>query len=240
MKRVFLCLGLGLALLAGAVIYGGMTGPQPALAASKGIVRVKTKDKQTLELYQGSHALVIGAGRYGRGWSRLDSVPGETEQVVRALEEKGFQVTKVSDPDHAALKQAFEDFIDKYGYQPGNRLLFFFSGHGATLKGPGGNQGYLVPVDASRPDRDQIDFLRKALPMTQVLAWCRNMHAKHALFLFDSCFSGTVLKSKSSPAPRYISKKTAKPVRQFISAGSAIVMTQGQGRFCIMGDRHER
>ncbi|MEE8435894.1 MAG: formylglycine-generating enzyme family protein, partial [bacterium] len=51
--------------------------------------------------------------------------------------------------------------------------------------------------------------------------WAREIEAKHALFLFDSCFSGTIFKTRALPVPRHISDKTAKPVRQFITAGSA-------------------
>lgn len=58
--------------------------------------------------------------------------------------------------------------------------------------------------------------------MSQILAWARQIEAKHALFLFDSCFSGTVFKQKSlPPVPPHISMLTARPVRQFITAGSA-------------------
>ncbi|WP_216092640.1 formylglycine-generating enzyme family protein, partial [Candidatus Marithrix sp. Canyon 246] len=40
--------------------------------------------------------------------------------------------------------------------------------------------------------------------------------------LFDSCFSGTVFKSKKAhKIPRQITQAMAKPVRQFITAGSA-------------------
>ena len=54
------------------------------------------------------------------------------------------------------------------------------------------------------------------------MAWCREMTANHALFLFDSCFSGTVFAARALPKlPPHISSLTAKPVRQFISAGEA-------------------
>ncbi len=42
------------------------------------------------------------------------------------------------------------------------------------------------------------------------------------MFLFDSCFSGTIFKTKALPKhPPHISHITSRPVRQFISAGSA-------------------
>ena len=69
---------------------------------------------------------------------------------------------------------------------------------------------------------DENAFLRKALSMSQVITWAREIEAKHALFAFDSCFSGTVFKSKALPrVPPHISEITARPVRQFITAGDA-------------------
>ena len=58
--------------------------------------------------------------------------------------------------------------------------------------------------------------------MNRILTWSREIEAKHAIFLFDSCFSGTVFKAKALPKiPPHISDVTSRPVRQFISAGSA-------------------
>ena len=189
-----------------------------AHAASRGI-SVSTPTGKSVKLYQGSHALLVGVGNYTAGWPRLESVPQEIQQIARVLRKQGFQVRTVIDPSGKQLEQAFEGFVDNYGYDAGNRLLFFYSGHGFTRKN--GRLGYLVPADAPLPNKDLKGFLRKSLTMNKILSWCRGMEAKHALFLFDSCFSGTVFKAKSAPLPRHISLKTARPVRQFISAGSA-------------------
>jgi len=76
-----------------------------------------------------------------------------------------------------------------------------------------------IPAELAQVEKG---FLRKALPMNQLLAWSRQMEATHALFLFDSCFSGTIFKTRALPAtPPHISHATAKPVRQFITAGGA-------------------
>ena len=198
----------------------------PALAfgqtATKGIgvIKARTQSGREVELYKSSYALLIGVSQYTAGWPSLESVPAELEKVNAALKSHGFRTTKVIDPDSDQLKDAFEDFIDTYGYDKGNRLLFFFSGHGYSRKG--GRKGYLVPVDAPDPRFDEKGFLRKAVAMNNILTWSRNIEAKHAMFLFDSCFSGTVFKTKGLPKiPPHISDVTARPVRQFISAGSA-------------------
>ena len=47
--------------------------------------------------------------------------------IPTALEEQGFHVIVVEDPDHEEL---FKSFIQRYGHELDNRLLFYFSGHG--------------------------------------------------------------------------------------------------------------
>lgn len=193
-----------------------------SLAETKGLKAVPVKDSagNQVGLYKGSYALVVGVSDYTAGWPRLSSVMDETRDVQVALEANGFSVTRVIDPDNERLENAFKVFIDKYGYDRDNRLLFYFSGHGFSRKK--GEKGYLVPVNAPDPRADEKGFLRKALPMSQVIAWCRQMEAKHALFLFDSCFSGTIFKTKALPEiPPHISSITSRPVRQFITAGDA-------------------
>jgi hypothetical protein len=188
---------------------------------TKGIkVAVKDTSGRQVSLYKESHALLIGISNYTAGWPNLESVPGEINKVEAALKSRGFHVIKVMDPNSDELYEAFEDFIDTYGFDEGNRLFFFFSGHGHTRKG--GKKGYLVPADAPDPRYDEKGFARKAIGMNQILTWSRVIEAKHALFLFDSCFSGTVFKAKALPQiPPDISDVTSRPVRQFISAGSA-------------------
>ena len=217
-KRNGLFFGLWLAAFCAIAFF-----PTPLAATNKGIqVKAKTQDGgfEEIDLYRGSYALLIGVSNYTGGWPKLESVPAELASMESILKTKGFTVDKHLDPDSAELPLAFEQFINSYGYKGENRLLFYFSGHGYTRKQ--GRKGYLVPVDAPNPEKDEETFLRKALSMTQVLAWAREIEAKHALFLFDSCFSGTVFKQKDLPAkPQHISIATRLPVRQFITAGSA-------------------
>ncbi len=196
-------------------------GEKSFAAASRGIkVSVKDTSGNEIPLYEGSYALLIGVSDYTAGWPDLRNIPSELDRVEKTLRKQGFHITRIMNPDSKALTAAFEEFIDQHGFDVNNRLLFFFSGHGHTRKG--GEKGYLVPADAPHPLKDERGFLRKALPMTQILSWSRQMEAKHALFLFDSCFSGTVFKIKALPGrPPHITRSTSLPVRQYITAGDA-------------------
>jgi TonB family protein len=204
-------------------------------ATQRGIVPVPIKDQSgnQVGLYKESHALVMGASDYTEGWQDLESVPNEVNDLVTALEAQGFHVVKVMNPNSKTLEKSFKDFINQYGFDPDNRLLFFFSGHGHTRQVGNITKGYLVPTDAPIPDKDPKDFKNKALSMKQIITWAEGeIESKHALFLFDSCFSGTILSSRGKPPiPRPIKDSTNHPVRQFISAGSAGQLVPSQSVF---------
>ena len=203
--------------------------------AQRGIVPVPIKDKagNQVGLYKGSYALIIGVSDYTEGWQDLESVPSEVNDLVSALEEQGFHVVKVLNPNSEALEKSFKDFIAQYGFDPDNRLLFFFSGHGYTRQVGNITKGYLVPTDAPIPEHDAKGFKNKALSMKQIITWAEGeIESKHALFLFDSCFSGTILTSRGRPPiPRPIRDSTNHPVRQFRSAGTSGQLVPSQSVF---------
>ncbi|GGF53263.1 SUMF1/EgtB/PvdO family nonheme iron enzyme [Alteromonas lipolytica] len=190
-------------------------------AQSRGLKVIAAKDGAYIDGYSSSHALLIGVSDYTNGWPDLESVPSEVAEFKSYLESTGFNsVTTVENPSSVELHLAIDRFFDRYGYDDNNRLLVFFAGHGYSMNNR--SKGYLVPADAPTPVKSRKDFLRKSLDMSQILAWSRQITAKHVLFLFDSCFSGTIFKTRSLPsAPPHIDKYTSKPVRQFITAGSA-------------------
>ena len=192
-------------------------------AAERGINVVKIIDAQGQEvgLYHQSHALVIGVSDYSEGWPRLPGVQQDVKAVRDVLKEHGFNVETVTNPTRTQLYQAFSNFINRYGQTVENRLLFYFAGHGHTCKlAYGEDMGYIVPVDAPNPSRDPQGFNVKAMDMQQIEVFAKRIQSKHALFTFDSCFSGSIF-SLSRAVPDNITYKTAKPVRQFITSGSA-------------------
>ena len=80
--------------------------------------------------------------------------------------------------------------------------------------------GYLVPTDAPDPQQDLNGFLDKALDLQMIDVYSKRIQSKHALFLFDSCFSGELF-ALSRAVPQEIASNTTKPVRQYITSGSA-------------------
>ncbi len=190
--------------------------------AEQGVnVTVKNSAGDQVALYYKSHALVIGVSDYDNGWPKLRGVKEDVPAVKAALEKQGFIVTVVMNPDRDELDKAFRNFISLHGNEIENRLLFYFAGHGHSMKlGYGGMMGYLVGRDAPNPNTDKIGFKRKALSMEVVETYARNIESKHALFMFDSCFSGSIFDATRA-IPDIIQAKTGMPVRQFITSGAA-------------------
>lgn len=183
-------------------------------------VVTKKKEDSFAIPYKNSYALLIGVSKYTNGWPTLDSIPNELQALKKTLVTHGFNVQIVLNPKGDQLFRSYESFIDKYGYEPNNRLLFLYSGHGYTSNN--GKKAYLVPADAPNPTIDLRDFKRHAMNMGRLITLAREMESKHALFLFDSCFSGSIFKTRALPKiPPYISKSMTRPVRQFITSGSA-------------------
>ena len=188
---------------------------------AKKIVTVQTPQGEEIKLYKDSFALLIGVSKYSAGWPKLAGVVDDIKTVAEELKNHGFSVVVVWDPDDTQLRSAFSQFINQYGMDPQNRLLFYYAGHGHTEKQAYGEEmGYIIPINAPNPEKDKNRFLQLALDMQQIEVYAKRIQSKHALFLFDSCFSGSIF-AISRAIPKAISYKTSKPVRQFITSGSA-------------------
>lgn len=173
-------------------------------------------------LYDASYALVIGNGRYSRGWQPLGGVAQDVDEVSAVLEASGFSVSVKHDLKSRELRETIEAFIAEHGNGPDDRVVIYYAGHGATLAAADGEQdGFLVPVDA--PAQDAPAFRSLALSMNQLQDLTARMRAKHVLYLFDSCFSGSFLHAMRGGAdrPASINADTQRPVRQVITSGTA-------------------
>lgn len=182
-------------------------------------IQAKTSAGEIVPLYKNSYALVIGVSDYTNGWPKLPNAAGDAREVAKELESKNFKVTLVLDPTKAELEQKLNDFVFTYGSDPDDRLVIYFAGHGYTMDmSYGAKMGFIVPTDAALPTVNAVDFRRKSISMEVFEHHARQIQAKHALYLFDSCFSGSIF-ALSRAIPSSISYKTARPVRQFITAG---------------------
>jgi len=121
-----------------------------------------------------------------------------------------------------SFNEVFGRFCHKYGKNRDNRLLFYYAGHGHTLEmATGEDLGYLVMVDAPVPEKDPMGFNLSSVDMQAILTQAKMIKARHVLFMFDSCFSGSILNLRERVVPQNISDSVRLPVRQFITAGRA-------------------
>ena len=198
--------------------------PFHSQATQRGIpIKAKTPEGEEIFLYKHSYALVVGNGNYlKKDW---DSLPGAIEdagKVANALERQGFEVILKTDLKRNSFSRVFNEFALTYGKDRDNRLLFYYAGHGYTRKmATKDDLGYLVMVDAPDPEKDPVGFSLASVDMQSMVTQAKMINSRHVLFIFDSCFSGTILNLRDRITPSAISDKVKHPVRQFITAGRA-------------------
>ncbi|MGD8531433.1 MAG: caspase family protein [Syntrophobacterales bacterium] len=193
--------------------------PSHLFAATRGISVVSKKGK-TFYLYKDYYALVIGVSDYDK-WPDLPNASKDAREVATTLKDFGFDVKLVLNPTSSQLKASLNDMAFRFGSEKNRALLLYFAGHGETLELADGTQlGYLVPSDCPLKNQDRIGFDDKAISMKEIEALALKIQAKHFLAMFDSCFSGSLFNMVRA-APVDITEKSARPVRQFITAGEA-------------------
>lgn len=199
---------------------------------------------QTVQLYKRSYALLVGNSVYSN-WTHLPGVRQDMTEVADALKKHGFQIVSFNErrepvADRPALnltrdefRQQIELFTDEYGQDEDHRLLVYYAGHGYTALLPDGRKmGYLVMRDAPRmppaeealarplSGRQLAELRRASITMDEIETFAKNLQARHALFVFDSCFAGTVLFRGEPSVPRHLTDEVVKPVRAFLTAGN--------------------
>jgi hypothetical protein len=195
----------------------------PLYAAQRAIrVAAKTPEGTEIPLYRGSYAFLVGNENYTGGWDPLPGAAQDIREVACVLKKHGFEVILKTDLTRERFAREIEDFCHRYGKDEDNRLLFYFAGHGHTEKmATGEDLGYLVMVDAPAPEKDPVGFTLCSVDMQRIVTRAKMIQARHVLFMFDSCFSGSVLNLRQRVVPQTISESMRLPVRQFITAGRA-------------------
>jgi len=192
------------------------------ISQERGLKVVRTPQGDAVTLYKGSYALIVGNGNYSAGWDPLSGSLKDVEEIAAVLQRNGFQVTLIKDANKEKFLSAFSDFTFNFGQEKDNQLLFYYAGHGCTQTLAGGQElGYLVMVDSPLPEGkgNRQRFDDKSVDMEAIVTIAKKMKSKHVLFMFDCCFSGTILNFRSRVIPTVITDAVKYPVRQFITAG---------------------
>ena len=186
-------------------------------------VRTRSLDgsSKMIRLYSGYHALVVGCSNYRQGWPMLPNAVKDAREVAAVFKDMGWAVDLLEDPTWSVFRHKLNELVTGPGQQKDKGILFWYSGHGFTLKEADETPlGYLIPVDAPDPYKDMLGFMNQAISMRNIETVSKQITSKHVLMVFDSCFSGAIFQlARDKPSP-YIQEKVQFPVRQFITAGT--------------------
>lgn len=182
-------------------------------------VEIHSLSGKRIVLYESSYAIVIGVSDYKYGWQHLPNALRNAEAVAEALKRRHFNVMTIFNPTGSELKEVIDSLTVRNGSE-NDRFIFYFAGHGETITEPGQvERGYIVPVDAPNPKKYPDRFLSKAISMRNIADAAKASEVKHALFLFDCCFSGSILSHGWSESGTN-HQDFDNPARQFITAGA--------------------
>lgn len=136
--------------------------PERGVGNSKILLYPQGGQIREVALYENSYALVIGMSNY-KYWQPLAGPRKDVEDVRSILTEHGFNVEVKMDLTGEDLEAGISKFIKKYGLTGNNRILIYFAGHGTNLMATDKRElGYIVPIDANLPDKNEIEFKKVA------------------------------------------------------------------------------
>src|SRR5215813_6211700 len=150
------------------------------------------------------HALLIGIYQYeDKDWDQLPDIPLQLTSLKLELNQHFDTVDTVKNLRATDLWQTIDHFLRAYGNDSNARLLIYYAGHGYTevLKQFNENRGYITGIDTpSTKKRTTAAYKaarQKSISMKIITGILEDIVAKHVLFIFDSCFSGTIFTSRS-------------------------------------------
>jgi Caspase domain len=197
-------------------------------------VAFDSEGNDTIFAYSGSYALLIGEAKYsptingipstiGKAWPDLSGVKSDIDRVDKILREQhGFETTIVWNATYNELQDAFRKFFSIHGRKDKARLLVYYAGHGHTTQNHGVTIGWIVPSDAPDPALYPEEFALTALSMRRIEEYSEFVKAKHILWVFDSCFSGSIfaMNMRGQSAASLEMELLTRPVRRVITSGS--------------------
>ena len=168
--------------------------------------------------YANSWAIVIGVNAYEHV-PHLTYAVADAKAIADELPRLGFP------PGNIRLlvdRQATRMMIERTLYREfamgqDDRLFVYFAGHGETLPIKGGEEGFLLPVDA-----DPQALPATAIAMDDLKRVGQRVKAKHVLFIMDACFSGFAATRDGPPrdiSEAYMAAALREPVVQVLTAG---------------------
>lgn len=141
-------------------------------------------------------AVVIGIDDYENKRIRNLSTPVNDASAIADLLEKDYaykqdnlktEVIRLVEKQATlkGIRNLLTKTLPELQMNEGDRLIFYFAGHGLPRTNADGPEGYLVPQDADPSEPDSF------LPMQEVGKELSKLECHHLLVILDCCFAGT-------------------------------------------------
>ena len=146
-----------------------------------------------------NRALLIGVGDYKLPNNDLPGIDRDIAAMKRVAGHMGFAPEQIKTlADRHATSRAIESAIENWlinGAGPGDRILFYFSGHGSQIRDRNqderdGRDEVLLPHDFGEDN----NTLTRTLVDDEFQAYIRRMRASEIYIIVDACHSGTASK----------------------------------------------
>lgn len=171
-------------------------------------------------IYGKSYAIIIGINNYkNEKIPPLKYAENDADSIAKVLFNLGFNVTNYRGREASwdVIMSELESLDDTAKYKSNDRIIIFFAGHGESipLMHTSDTLAYILPYDA-----DENKKTRSYIELEDVSKLMKNMVAHHALLIFDSCFSGSILNVYRDPKPPpFIEDTIEKVACRVITAG---------------------
>ncbi len=126
-------------------------------------------------------ALVIGNDNYFHV-DKLEKAANDAKAVAVTLRELGFEVIDQVNADRRGMDRKLNQLSSKISV--GDEVLFFFAGHGISVKG----RNYLLPIDIPKiiPGQER-SVTKEAFSEDEIIEILRERGAKVSILIIDAC-----------------------------------------------------
>ncbi|MEC4816528.1 MAG: caspase family protein, partial [Scytonema sp. PMC 1069.18] len=148
---------------------------------------------------QNSYAIIIGINQYNVTHWNLKTAVNDARELTKILKD-GYEYEVLQLLDEQATRKTLDNLLTAFENQtipfsdgnrsvePDDRVLFYFAGHGITIKGnekDDGPQGFIYPQDAVSGENNSL------LPMRRLHDALVKLGCRHLLIILDCCFAGS-------------------------------------------------
>jgi hypothetical protein len=167
-------------------------------------------------------ALVVGVAEYKHA-PRLANTANDAKAISSALEQVGFQVEILQDPDRAALETAIRRFGQRA--QGADASLFYYAGHALEVSG----RNWLLPAPADIQTAYDLRF--EAFDLDSIIEQVSG-RSRVSLFFLDACRDNPFRARLSTGTRELVSRGLG---RADATAGTLIAFAAAPGRVALDG-----